>query len=94
MYSKIVVCIRGGADEVLEKQLNMLSERHKAPVERIEAESGAGYIATCEPTVLLISDDEELLGMAQGRGMATNEPRKMRESYNKAMEMLRAMKPG
>ena len=44
-----------------------------------------------EDEVLFISDDEELLETAKNRGFATNAPQKMRESYTKAMEMLKAM---
>ena len=40
-----------------------------------------------EDEVLFISDDEELLGKAKSGGIATNAPRKMRESYTKAMDL-------
>ena len=36
MYSKIVLCISEIEDEVLTKQLGMLSERHHADVERVD----------------------------------------------------------
>ena len=44
-----------------------------------------------EDEVLFICDDEELLEKAKNKGIATNNPQKMRESYTKAMEMLKAM---
>ena len=46
-----------------------------------------------EDTIVLnfICDDEKLLAMAKDNGIATNEPQKMRESYAKAMEMLKAL---
>ena len=94
MYSKIVLCISEKEDEVLAKQLDMLSERHHADVERVEADKAADIIAESEPGILFISDDERLLSEAQVKGIATNTPSKMRESYKKAMEMLKTLGQG
>ena len=91
MYSKIFLCISETEDEVLTKQLAMLSERHHADVERIDAAMAADIIADCGPDTLFISDDDNLLLEAKDKGMATNTPAKMRESYKKAMEMLKAL---
>ncbi len=91
MYSKIVLCLSEKEDEVLEKQIEMLRERHRAQVERISADAGAEFISGCEAEILFISDDEELLAKARDKGLATNDPQKMKESYNKAMEMLKAL---
>ncbi len=91
MYSKIVLCIREKEDEVLNKQIAMLKERHHACLERLSAADAAEYISACEAEVLFISDDENLLALAKEKGIATNNPQKMRESYAKAMEMLKAM---
>ena len=94
MYSKIVLCISGNEDEVLTKQLAMLSERHHADVERIDASEAAGIIADCEPGIFFISDDETLLSEARSKGVAINDPATMKESYNKAMEMLKLLGRG
>ena len=91
MYSKIVLCLREKEDEVLEKQIAMLKERHHAEIERISVPDASDYISECEDEVLFISDDENLLEKAKRNGVATNDPQKMRESYAKAMEMLKAM---
>ena len=91
MYSKIVLCISGIEDEVLTKQLAMLSERHHAEVERVDASKAASIIDGCEPDILFISDDEALLSEARSKGMAINDPILMKESYNKAMEMLKTL---
>lgn len=91
MYSKIVLCISEIEDEILTKQLAMLSERHHADIERVDAETASGIIADCASDILLISDDEKLLSKAQSKGIATNDPSKMKESYKKAMEMLKAL---
>ena len=91
MYSKIVLCLREKEDEVLEKQIDMLKERHHAVVEHMSPSDTDDYISGCEDKVLFISDDEDLLEKAKSRGIATNNPQKMRESYTKAMEMLKAM---
>ncbi len=91
MYSKIVLCIREKEDDVLNKQIAMLKERHHACLEQLSAADAAEYISACEAEVLLISDDENLLALAKEKGIATNDPQKMRESYAKAMEMLKAM---
>ena len=91
MYSKIVLCISGIEDEVLTKQLAMLSERHHAEVERVDASKAACIIDGCEPDILFISDDEALLSEARSKGMAINDPASMKESYNKAMEMLKTL---
>jgi len=94
MYSKIVLCISETEDEILKKQLAMLSERHHAGVERVDIGKAAGIIADCEPDILFISDDEKLLSEAKDKGMAINTPAGMRESYKKAMEMLKALGTG
>ena len=91
MYSKIVLCLCKREDAVLEKQIAMLKERHHAEIERISIPNAPDYISGCEGGVLFISDDEELLEKAKNKGIATNDPQKMRESYTKAMEMLKAM---
>ncbi len=91
MYSKIVLCLSEKEDEVLEKQIGMLKERHHAELERISSNDAADFIAECDSEALFICDDEKLLAMAKDRGIATNDPQKMRESYNKAMEMLKVM---
>ena len=91
MYSKIVLCLREKEDEILEKQINMLKERHHAELERVSVSEAVDYISECEAEVLFICDDEQLLALAKDKGLATNDPQKMRESYNKAMEMLKAM---
>ena len=91
MYSKIVLCISEKEDEVLEKQIAMLKERHHAVVEHMSSSDADDYISGCEDKVLFISDDEDLLEKAKNKGIATNDPQKMRESYTKAMEMLKAI---
>ena len=91
MYSKIVLCLSEKEDEVLEKQIAMLKERHHADVEHMSSDAAADYISGCEDEVLFISDDEDLLEKAKSKGIAINYPHKMRESYTKAMEMLKAM---
>ena len=91
MYSKIVLCISEKEDDVLAKQIEMLKERHHAEVERISTGDAADYISKCANEVLFICDDEKLLAIAKDKGLAINDPQKMRESYNKAMEMLKAM---
>ncbi len=94
MYSKIVLCLSEKEDEILEKQIEMLKERHHAEVVRVNADDAAKYISECETEVLFICDDEKLSAMAKYKGIATNDPRKMKESYAKAMEMLKAMGRG
>ena len=94
MYSKIVLCISGIEDEVLTKQLGMLSERHHADVERVDAGKAASIIADCEPDILFISDDKALLSEARSKGIAINDPATMKESYDKAMEMLKTLGKG
>lgn len=91
MYSKIVLCLSEKEDEVLEKQIAMLKERHHADVKHMSSSDAADYISVCEDEVLFISDDEELLDKAKSKGIAINDPQKMRESYAKAMEMLKVM---
>ena len=91
MYSKIVLCLSEKEDEVLGKQIAMLKERHHAEVERISAADAAEYISGCGSDVLFISDDVALLEAAKGKGLAVNDPVKMREAYSKAMDMLKAM---
>ena len=91
MYSKIVLCLSENEDDVPDKQIGMLQERHHAEIARISACEAVEYISDCDTQVLFISDDEELLAIAKDKGIATNEPKKMKESYAKAMEMLKAM---
>ena len=91
MYSKIILCLSEQEDNVLEKQIAMLKERHHAEIVRISLSDAPDYISGCEGEVLLISDDKDLLERAKNRGIATNDPQKMRESYAKAMEMLKAL---
>ena len=91
MYSKIILCLSEKEDEVLGKQISMLKERHHAEIVRISYSDAADYIASCESEALFISDDDKLLSDAKDRGIATNDPQKMTEAYNKAMEMLKAM---
>ncbi len=91
LYSKIVLCLSEKEDEVLEKQIAMLKERHHAEIERISTTEASDYISGCELQVLFISDNEELLAKAKDKGLATNDPQKMKESYAKAMEMLKTM---
>ena len=90
MYSEIIICLKNNADEVFEKQVKMLRERH-AKVLRMETKEAAGYIKLCPSDTLFISDDEDLLSKAKEAGLSTNNPATMRESYMKAMEMLKAM---
>ncbi|WP_026518493.1 hypothetical protein [Butyrivibrio sp. MC2021] len=91
MYSKIVLCLREKEDEVLRKQIEMLKERHHAELMMVSADDADDYISNCESEVLFICDDAKLLAVAKDRGLASNDPKKMRESYEKAMEMLKAM---
>ena len=69
----------------------MLSERHHAEVERVDAEKATQVIEGGEMDVLFISDDKALLSKAVEKGIATNDPASMKESYEKAMEMLKAI---
>ena len=91
MYSEIIICLKNNADEIFEKQLKMLKERNHAQVLHMGTTEAAGYIKTCSSDVLFISDDEDMLLKAKEIGLATNNPATMRESYMKAMEMLKAM---
>lgn len=91
MYSKIVLCLNEKEDEILGKQIQMLKERHHADLERVSTDDAATFISECETEVLFISDDEKVLALARDKGIATNDPQKMRDSYAKAMEMLKAM---
>ena len=91
MYSKIYLCLSEKEDEVLTRQLSMLGERHHAEVERVDAEKANRIIEGGEADVLFISDDKALLAKAVEKGIATNDPASMKESYEKAMEMLKAI---
>jgi hypothetical protein len=91
LYSKIVLCLSEKEDEVLEKQIAMLKERHHAEVERISIAEALVCISDSDSQVLFISDNEDLLSKAKAKGLATNDPQKMKDSYTKAMEMLKAM---
>lgn len=85
----IVVCLSGEEDEILTKQLAMLGERHHADVVRADMKKAEEILSGCEADTLFISDNEGLLALARERGISTNTPAKMRESYQKAMEMLK-----
>ncbi len=91
MYSKIIICLDGNEDEILTKQVAMLSERHHAAIEKVDSEMAARIIADGDTDILFICDNEGLLSRAKGRGIITNTPAKMKESYAKAMEMLKAL---
>ena len=91
MYSEIILCMNDKEDEILSKQIAMLKERHHAEVKRISESEAADYISCCETSALFITDNEDLLAKAKDRGLATNDPQKMRESYAKAMEMLKTL---
>ena len=91
MYSEIILCTNEIEDEILSKQIAMLKERHHAEVKRISSSDADDYISLCETTALFISENEELIAKAKNRGIATNTPGKMRESYEKAMEMLKSI---
>lgn len=94
MYSEIILCLDKKEDDVLTKQLAMLSERHHAAIKKVDAATAENAILSGAPDILLISDNEELLSKAKAKGIATNTPAKMRESYAKAMEMLKALGSG
>jgi hypothetical protein len=91
MYSEIIICLKNNADEVFEKQVNMLKERHNSQVLRMESDEATDYIKTCSSDILFISDDEDILSEAREAGLSTNNPATMRESYMKAMDMLKTM---
>ena len=91
MIKEILVCLQGKEDEVLAKQISMLSERHHAKVRRISFAEAESCIEEGGQDVFFISDDTALLSKAQDRGLSVNSPDKMRESYEKAMEMLKAL---
>ena len=88
---EIIVCLKNREDDVLTKQLSMLSERNHAGVRRISFGEVESCIDTGDGDVMFISDDEVLLEKARSKGMAVNSPQKMKESYQKAMEMLGGM---
>ena len=94
MYSRIILCIDDHEDETLKKQVAMLSERHHATVETADADRAFDIITDGKTDILFICDDEELLSKAKAKGIATNTPSKMKESYAKAMEMLKALGKG
>lgn len=91
MYSEIIICLKDSTDDIFDKQVNMLKERHHAKIQRLDVKEADEYIKNCSSEALFISDDEELLSMAKQFGISTNSPVAMRESYMKAMEMLKAM---
>ncbi len=91
MYSEIIISVRDNTDEVFEKQVKMLQERHHAKVLRMALDEASGYIEKCSSDILFISDDEDMLSKARAAGLATNGPKAMRESYMKAMDMLKTM---
>jgi hypothetical protein len=91
MYSEIIICLKNDADEVFEKQVKMLKERHHVKELRMKPDEVTGYIKTCSEESLVISDDEDILSKAKAAGLSTNNPVAMRESYTKAMEMLKTL---
>ena len=91
MYSEIIISVIDNTDEVFEKQVNMLQERHHAKILRMALDEAVGYIETCSKEALFICDKEDLLSKARAAGLATNDPKAMRESYMKAMDMLKTM---
>lgn len=92
MYSKIILALTETIpDEIFSKQLAMLKERHHAEIEQISRDTAAEFLSGCASDILFISDDESLIKVAAARHIATNNPQAMKESYAKAMEMLKAM---
>ncbi len=98
MYSQILLyTTKSGDRDILDKQISMLKERHKAelltPVTFEEAE--ALLPEENGEEVLVITDDGNLSDLAAKAHCAVNDPEAMRQSYLKAMEMLRNFtKPG
>ena len=88
---EIVLCLKTKEDEILSKQVAMLSERHHASVKRVSADEARSVIETGNENTLFISDDETLLNVAKEKGLLANSPMKMKESYAKAMEMLKTI---
>ena len=89
--SKIVVL--ADTDDILQKQLDMLKERHGSELETVgsakelwECVEGVGDAAGAG--VLVITDDQEVADECASRGIETRHPATMRESYLKAMQML------
>ncbi|MBQ3796909.1 MAG: hypothetical protein II842_11590 [Butyrivibrio sp.] len=91
MYSEIIICLKDNADEIFEKQVKMLKERNHSQVLHMGPKEAADYIKICSSDILFISDDEDMLSKAKEIGLATNNPATMRESYMKAMEMLKTI---
>ncbi len=91
MYSKIILCLAEKEDEILTKQVAMLSERHHADVEKSDADKALGIISDGKTDILFISDNEELLSRAKAKGITTNTPARMKEAYAQAMEMLKTL---
>lgn len=89
---EIVLCLKTKEDEILSKQVAMLSERHHAGVKRISSDEARNVIRNGNENILFISDDETLLNEAKEKGLLVNNPMKMKESYAKAMEMLKTLK--
>ena len=89
---EIVLCLKTKEDEILSKQVAMLSERHHAGVKRISSDEARSVIRNGNENILFISDDETLLNEAKEKGLLVNSPMKMKESYAKAMEMLKTLK--
>lgn len=87
----IIICLMGEEDEILAKQVSMLKERHNATVKRVTFEEAESIISAGEEDALFISDDEGLANKAREKGMSVNSPQKMKESYEKAMEMLKTL---
>ncbi|MBQ6414759.1 MAG: hypothetical protein IJJ65_00750 [Butyrivibrio sp.] len=87
----IIICLMGEEDEILAKQISMLKERHNATVKRVTFDEAESIISAGEEDTLFISDDEGLANKAREKGMSVNSPQKMKESYEKAIEMLKTL---
>ncbi|WP_024865711.1 hypothetical protein [Butyrivibrio sp. FCS014] len=91
MEKEIVICLQTKEDELLTGQVSMLCERHGASARWILPADADSVMGSAGNIFMLISDDEALLEKARALGITVNTPQKMRESYEKAMEMLRKL---
>lgn len=91
MEKEIVICLQTKEDELLTGQVSMLCERHGASARWISPADADSVMGSAGNIFMLISDDEALLEKAKALGITVNTPQKMRESYEKAMEMLRKL---
>ena len=91
MEKEIIICLQTKEDELFSKQVSMLCERHHAGVKRILPSDAEEVIGSAENIIMFISDNEALVEKAKALGILVNSPQKMRKSYEKAMEMLRAL---